>query len=129
MYVGERQVGDPPRGFIDRDRVADPDRLREGEEQSGERVRQHLPRGQAQHEAQHRARGQETGRELVELGELVEGQEAADQDDHDEGQPANDAKARLRRARDTGLGDASGDAAGMREDEAIHYVRDRKKVM
>ncbi len=120
--VRERQVVDAAGLFLERDRVADPDRLRDREQDARQRVRQHLARGEAEHDAEHGARSKKAGCELLELGELAERQADPDEHDRHEDEPANDAKAGRRSARDADVRHLAREAPAARQDDSIHEV-------
>ena len=82
---------------VDRDRVADSDRLGDRKQDAGQRVGEDLARGEAEHEPEDGAGRKDPGRELVELVELRQRDADPDDDDRREDEPADQSQPRLRR--------------------------------
>ena len=59
---------------LDGDPVAEPDRLGDRELDPGDHVAERLARGEADDQPEHRARGEDPGREALDLGELAQRQ-------------------------------------------------------
>ena len=80
---------------LERDPVADPQRLRDREHDPGHRVGEHLAGGEADDRGDERAGGEQAGRELGEAGELRQRDRDADQQDPRVDQAAEEAQARV----------------------------------
>ena len=93
--VGERDVLDGAGLALEGDEVADAQRLGDREHHPGDRVGQHLARGEADDRGGDRARGQDGGGEAVEARELRQGQGEPDDDDGRLDDAAQEAQARV----------------------------------
>ena len=89
-----------PVDFLEGDAVADLDRLRDRELNAGDHVADRVLGGEADDRRQHRGRGEDAGRQPLQLGELAERDRDQDEEDDQDQQPAQEAQARFGGARD-----------------------------
>ena len=80
---------------LERDPVADAQRLGDREHDPGDQVGERLARGEADDRRGERARGEQAGRQLLEPGELARRAEDAEHDDHQPHEPADEAQPRV----------------------------------
>ena len=82
------------------DPVADLDRLGDRELDPGDHVGDRVLGGEADDRREHRGRGEDPGREPLQLGELGEGDRGEDEEDDQDSEAAQEAQPRFGRARD-----------------------------
>ena len=125
--VGQRQVVDPAAVLPDRHRVADPDRLGDGDQDPGDEVGQRLAGCEADHQAEHGAGGEDPGGEPLELREAAQRQGGADHQDDHEQQATDEPQPGLRRARQRPLAHLRGHVPRSGDRQAVDGERDRDR--
>ena len=108
MYVAEPHVLDLP-VFLEGHEVADADRLGDREQDAGDPVGERRARGEADHEAEHRRRGEHTGGDAPDRVELPGGEREADDHDQGEDEPPHEPQAGGGHGRELAAGDLLGD--------------------
>ncbi len=117
--VGEGDVVDPAGRVVECDPIADPERLGHGEADPGDHVAERLAGREADDQAQHRARGEDAGRQPLDLRELAQGQGDPDQQDRDEDEPPHQPQTGRGGPRDAALRKGSGHAGPAGDHQAV----------